>query len=64
MVEELAAYWVGSLLADEILFDGRGRKWMQRKAFSGARVIMTRFFTGLRSLDYTVPILITNGIWQ
>ena len=65
MVEEYsAAYWIGSLLADELLFNGKGRKWIQRKASLTIHMIINRFFTGLRSTDLTVPLLISNGIWQ
>ena len=65
MVEEYsAAYWIGSLFADELLFDGRGRKWIQRKASLIIRLIINRFLTGLRSTDLTVPLLVSNGIWQ
>ncbi|HSF27718.1 MAG TPA: hypothetical protein VD699_03915 [Nitrosopumilaceae archaeon] len=65
MVEEYsAAYWMGSLLADELLFDGRGRKWIQRKVSSTIKLTVNRFVTGLRSPDWAVPLLIPNGIWQ
>lgn len=65
MVEEYsAAYWMGSLLADELLFDGRGRKWFQRKISSIIKLTVNRFFAGIRSTDWTVPLLIPNGIWQ
>lgn len=65
MVEEYsAAYWIGSLLADELLFDGKGRKWIQRKTSLTIQLIINRFFTGLRSSDLTIPLLVSNGIWQ
>lgn len=65
MVEEyFAAYWIGSLLADELLFGGKGRKWLQRKVSSTIQLIINRFFIGLRSTDLTVPLLVSNGIWQ
>jgi hypothetical protein len=65
MVEEYsAAYWIGSLLADELLFDGKGRKWIQRKTSLTIQLIINRFFTGLRSADLTIPLLVSNGIWQ
>jgi len=65
MVEEYStAYWIGSLLADELLFDGKGRKWIQRKVSSTIQLIINRFFAGLRSTDLTVTLLISNGIWQ
>jgi hypothetical protein len=65
MVEEYsAAYLIGSLLADELLFDGRGRKWVQRKTSSTIQLIINRLFVGLRSTDLTVPLLVSNGIWQ
>jgi len=65
MVEEyFGVYWIGSLVADELLFDGRGRKWLQRKSSSTIRLILNRFLTSLRSTDLTVPLLVSNGIWQ
>jgi hypothetical protein len=65
MVEEYSAsYWIGSLLADELLFGGKGRKWIQRKSALTIHIIVNRFFKGLRSVDLTVPLLISNGIWQ
>lgn len=65
MVEEFfAVYWIGSLVADELLFDGRGRKWLQRKSSLTIKLIINRFFTGLRSTDLTVPLLVSNCIWQ
>jgi hypothetical protein len=65
MAEEYsAAYWIGSLLADELLFNGKGRKWIQRKISSTIQLIINRFFAGLRSTDLTVPIMVSNGMWQ
>ena len=64
VVEYSAVYCIGSMIADELLFDGRGRKWVQRKVSSITQSIANRLFVGLRTTDLTVPLLLPNGIWQ
>ena len=65
MVEEYwVTYWIGSLLADELLFNGKGRKWIQRKASLIIRLIINRSVTGLRSTDLTIPLVISSSLLQ
>ena len=65
MVEEYwVVYWTGSLVADELLFNGKGRKWIQRKASLIIRLIINRSVIGLRSTDLTIPLVISSSLLQ